>query len=125
MQATSEKVERMDSFSQPTTMKEAARVILEAQGGPMRATDITEIALAKGMIRSSGRTPAATMQAQLSVAAKNGQEFVRTQPGTYGLITRDAKGTLATTGTTEGSDQPEEQDEKKSGLLNKMWGSAE
>lgn len=80
----------------PLTMKQAAVAILEEHGGPMRAKDLTELALSRGMIRATGKTPAATMQAQLSVAAKNEDTFVRTAPGTYGLIGRDVSGQTAT-----------------------------
>jgi hypothetical protein len=71
------------------TMKQAAEEILRAADGPLRADEITDRALDAKMIRSGGKTPRATMQAQLAVAAKKGERFVRTDPGVYGLRDRD------------------------------------
>lgn len=85
----------MQGGNRPLTMKQAAVTLLNERGGPMRAKDITDLALSKGMIRATGKTPGATMQAQLSVAAKNGDTFIRTAPGTYGLIGRDQAGMTA------------------------------
>ena len=97
----------MTGGNKPLTMKQAAVTLLDEQGGPMRAKDITELALSRGMIRATGKTPTATMQAQLSVAAKNGDTFIRTAPGTYGLIGRDQAGMTATPTTTEeGAERP-------------------
>lgn len=78
------------------TMKEAARRVLEDEGGPLKAKTITERAIERKLIKTTGKTPEATMQAQLSVAAaKDDGTFVRTSPGTYGLKGRDRKGTKA------------------------------
>ena len=76
-------------------MKAAAEQILQEAGGPLRSDDITQIALDKGLIKTTGKTPAATMAAQLSVAAGKGETFIRTRPGTYGLKGRDRKGAKA------------------------------
>lgn len=73
-------------------MKEAAKQILEEAGGPLTSAEITKRALDGKMIKTSGKTPEATMAAQLAVATKNGETFVRTRPGTYGLKGRDRKG---------------------------------
>lgn len=77
-------------------MKEAAKKILEGAGGPLRSDDITEKALADGLIKTKGQTPKTTMAAQLAVdAKKKGSEFVRTRPGTYGLKGRDRKAQMS------------------------------
>jgi hypothetical protein len=99
------------TIEKPMTMKKAAEQILAENGGPMRASDITAAALSRGIIRATGKTPAATMQAQLSVAAKNGEVFIRTCPGTYGLIDRDQKGQVATGGGVAAPPKPEEPNE--------------
>lgn len=101
----------MQGGNKPLTMKQAAVTLLNERGGPMRAKDITELALSRGMIRATGKTPGATMQAQLSVAAKNEDTFIRTAPGTYGLIGRDQVGMTAgpmapAADDTEGEDRP-------------------
>jgi len=98
------------TIEKPMTMKKAAERILAENGGPMRASDITAAALSRGIIKATGKTPAATMQAQLSVAAKNGEVFIRTCPGTYGLIDRDQKGQVATGGVAA-PPKPEEPNE--------------
>ena len=75
------------------TMKEAAEQVLTAAEGPLKAKTITERALERKLIKTTGKTPEATMQAQLSVdVTKDDSKFVRTKPGTYGLKGRDRKG---------------------------------
>lgn len=56
-------------------------------GHPLHYTDITEIALESGYIKSTGRTPQNTMRARLSVDVRDNPEshFVQTAPGVYGL----------------------------------------
>lgn len=76
-------------------MKDAAKQVLEEAGGPLHSKVITERAIADGLIKTSGETPDATMAAQLAVAAKKGDVFVRTVPGIYGLKGRDRKGQKA------------------------------
>lgn len=76
-------------------MKEAAQKILEEAGGPLRSDEITKRALDGGLIKTKGKTPEATMAAQLSVAAKKGETFIRTRAGVYGLKGRDRKGAKA------------------------------
>ena len=77
--------------NKPLTMKEAAKKILEDAGGPLKSDDITMRALDGKLIKATGRTPKATMAAQLSVDVKkkDESEFVKTAPGTYGLRNRD------------------------------------
>jgi len=73
------------------SFKLAAIKILKEKGKPLHADEITKIALEKNLIETSGSTPEATMQAQISVDIKNKGEssaFIRTSPGTYSLNPR-------------------------------------
>jgi restriction system protein len=74
------------------TTKQAAERVLREAGGPLHADEITRRALNGGLINTKGKTPQATMGAQLAVAAKKGQIFVRTAPGVYGLRSKTRKG---------------------------------
>ena len=67
--------------------KAAAREVLEEVGHPLHYTDITEIALESGYLKSAGRTPDNTMRARLSVDVRDspGTPFIQTAPGVYGL----------------------------------------
>jgi hypothetical protein len=67
--------------------KSAAREVLREVGHPLHYTDITEIALQSGYLRSTGRTPQNTMRARLSVDVRDNPEtpFVQTASGVYGL----------------------------------------
>jgi restriction system protein len=67
---------------------DAAANVLGTQGKPMRTDELTERMLAQGLWSSAGRTPAATVHAQLaSDIKKHGSQsrFIRTAPGTFGL----------------------------------------
>jgi hypothetical protein len=67
--------------------KAAAREILKEIGHPLHYSDITEIALESGYLRSAGRTPHNTMRARLSVDVRDNPEspFFQSAPGVYGL----------------------------------------
>jgi hypothetical protein len=67
--------------------KAAAREILKEIGHPLHYSDITEIALESGYLRSAGRTPQNTMRARLSVDVRDNPEspFFQSAPGVYGL----------------------------------------
>jgi hypothetical protein len=54
-------------------------------------TDITELALESGYLRSRGCTPHNTMRARLSVDVRDNPEslFVQMAPGVYGLRGHD------------------------------------
>jgi len=70
------------------TFADAAEKVLEEAGKPLKASMIATIAIEKGLISTEGKTPGASMEASLSVAAKTKGEasrFVRTAPRTYGL----------------------------------------
>lgn len=59
-------------------------------GHPLHYTDITEIALESGYLKSMGKTPHNTMRARLSVDVRDNPEshFVQTAPGVYALKDR-------------------------------------
>jgi restriction system protein len=67
--------------------KAAAREVLSEVGHPLHYSDITEIALHSGYLKSAGRTPQNTMRARLSVDVRDNPDtlFVQTAPGIYGL----------------------------------------
>jgi len=70
------------------TCKEAVRKVLEDAGEPLHYTEITGRALKQGLWQTRGKTPEATLNAQLAVDIKrNGavSPFVRTAPGIFGL----------------------------------------
>jgi hypothetical protein len=54
------------------TFLEAAEQILKAANRPMLAQEITAEALAKGLIKTGGKTPVATMSARLYTAPRDG-----------------------------------------------------
>lgn len=47
------------------TFQEAAAVVLRDFARPMTANEITEVALARGLLKTRGKTPEATMSATL------------------------------------------------------------
>lgn len=68
--------------------KHAAREVLAQAGEPLHYKEITERALKEGLISTVGKTPWATMNAQLSVDIANRGEqsdFFRTEPGYFGM----------------------------------------
>jgi restriction system protein len=67
---------------------DAAANVLGAAGTPLRVDEITARMLAEGLWSSAGKTPTATVHAQLASDIKrrgNESRFVRTAPGTFGL----------------------------------------
>lgn len=65
----------------------AIKMITEA-GKPLHYREITRIATEQGLLKTDGKTPWATMNAQLSMdIVKNGEnsQFYRAQPGFFGL----------------------------------------
>lgn len=70
------------------TFKGVAYEILKEAGKPLHTEVITKIALEKGWLKTAGKTPEATMNAQLVVDTnKNGASslFVKTGPSTYAI----------------------------------------
>lgn len=70
------------------TFLQAAKAVLEETKQPMHFKKITEVAIQKKYLVSSGKTPEWTMGARLSVDVKEkglNSEFMRTGNGKYGL----------------------------------------
>lgn len=70
------------------TFKGVAYEILKEAGKPLHTEEITKIALQKGWLKTAGKTPEATMNAQLVVDVnKNGVNslFIKSGPSTFTL----------------------------------------
>lgn len=70
------------------TFAEAAYQVLKQVGEPLSANEITSVALEQGMISTVGKTPSATMSAQLYVDIKrkgNGSKFIKVNKGKFAL----------------------------------------
>lgn len=78
-----QKQEKPDSGQKKMSATKAAADVLAE--GPMHYREITEAVMDRGLWTSKSKTPAATMNATLSVAAKNGRTFERVAPGVFGL----------------------------------------
>ncbi len=75
-------------MNQPLTFLAAAEKTLADAGEPMHYRDITRTALDGGFLVTQGKTPEATLNAQIAVQLnERGDEstFVRVRPGVYGL----------------------------------------
>jgi len=74
------------------TCKEAARKVLEDAGVPLHYREITIRAVERGLWQTQGKTPEATLNAQLTVDIKRKEAssaFARTAPGVFALRTWD------------------------------------
>ncbi len=70
------------------TFLEAAESVLREAKAPLHYEEITKQAFAKGIIATTGKTPAATLNSVLTVDLKtkgDKSHFVRVMPGVYGL----------------------------------------
>lgn len=70
------------------SFKDIAYQILKETGKSLHSKEITRIALQKGWLKTAGKTPEATMNAQLIVdinAKKEKSVFTKTGPSTFGL----------------------------------------
>lgn len=71
------------------SFKNIAYQILREAGKPLHYREITDIAIKKGLLNTVGKTPWATMNAQLSMDIVNkkgeGSLFIRTDPGFFAL----------------------------------------
>lgn len=70
------------------SFKEAAAIIIKQAGKPLHVSRILLLAQRRGLLQSHGKTPVATMAAQLAVDVKrNGAKsrFMRVEPSTYKL----------------------------------------
>jgi len=92
------------------TFLDAAHEILKLAGQPLHYREIARQALERGLIESRGKTPEATMNAQLATNVKRAAEsgspsrFVRVGRGVFGL--REWGETVPTTPTTDEQRQP-------------------
>jgi hypothetical protein len=71
-----------------STFKEIAFQILQERGNPLHSKEITAIALERGWLKTAGKTPEATMNAQLIVdinAKKHNSRFTKIAPSVFGL----------------------------------------
>lgn len=70
------------------SFKDLAFQILKEVGKPLHSKEITKIALDRGWLKTAGKTPEATMNAQLVVdinSKKEKSRFVKAAPSTFGL----------------------------------------
>ena len=70
------------------SFKDIAYQILKETGKPLHSKEITKIALQRGWLKTAGKTPEATMNAQLIVdinTKKEGSRFVKIAPSTFDL----------------------------------------
>jgi len=71
-----------------TSFKSIAKKIITDAGKPLHYREVTRLAIEQGLLQSGGKTPWATMNAQLSMDIVNNGEssqFYRAQPGYFGL----------------------------------------
>ncbi len=74
--------------------KSAAIKVLKEAGTPLHTKEITRIALEKGYLVTDGKTPEASMSAQLVTevnALGEGATFIKTAPATFALKPKKAK----------------------------------
>ena len=70
------------------SFKDIAYEILKETKKPLHSKELTDIALKRGWLKTAGKTPEATMNAQLVVdinAKKEKSRFVKTAPSTFAL----------------------------------------
>lgn len=70
------------------SFKDIACQILQEIGKPLHSKEITKIALKRGWLKTAGKTPEATMNAQLIVdinTKKGKSRFIKTAPSTFDL----------------------------------------
>jgi len=75
--------------SKSPTATQVAAEILARQGGPMRVAELTRAVVKSGRVtRLKGKTPQATVAADIYVAAKAGRIFKRVDRGVVDLLDR-------------------------------------
>lgn len=87
-----------------STFKEIAFQILQETGKSLHSKEITAIALERGWLKTAGKTPEATMNAQLIVdinTKKNDSRFVKLAPSVFGLTSVSASQNILTVEETE------------------------
>lgn len=86
----------------PLSFADAAAKVLDLGGTPLHYRELTQQALAQGLIKSDGKTPEASLNAVLAVDIKQKgtqSRFMRVRPGVFGLRTW---GLAASTGVDQG-----------------------
>ena len=76
------------------SFKDIAYQILKEAGKSLHSKEITKIALERGWLKTAGKTPEATMNAQLVVdinIKKENSAFIKTAPSTFALRFREVK----------------------------------
>jgi hypothetical protein len=76
------------------SFKDIAYQILKEAGKSLHSKEITKIALQRGWLKTAGKTPEATMNAQLVVDINSKKEkslFIKTAPSTFTLRFREVK----------------------------------
>lgn len=71
-----------------SSFKDVAYKVLKEAGRPLHSREITKIALKRGWLKTAGKTPEATMNAQLivDINKKKGESwFIKTAPSTFTL----------------------------------------
>ena len=76
------------NWEQKLTVKDAVIQVLKTEAKPLHTEVITDMILSRGLWQTSGKTPAATVEARIASDIKhnpNSSPFVRVAPRTYGL----------------------------------------
>jgi hypothetical protein len=71
-----------------TTLKEAAKRILQQEGKPLHYRDITKLALEQGFFETTGKTPEASINSQIIVDIRHkgkNSDFIKIAPSVYTL----------------------------------------
>jgi hypothetical protein len=71
-----------------TTLKEAAKRILQQEKKALHYKDITKLALEQGFFETTGKTPEASINAQITTDIKNKgklSDFIKISPSIYAL----------------------------------------
>ncbi|MEM1451824.1 MAG: restriction endonuclease [Planctomycetota bacterium] len=72
----------------PLSFKDAGREVLLEAGEPLHYREMARRALSRGLVMTDGKTPEATLNAQISVDISrqgDSSKFIRTAPGVFGL----------------------------------------
>jgi DNA-directed RNA polymerase delta subunit len=88
---------------------DAAQKILREAGKSFTAEEITKIAFEKGLIKTSGKTPSATMGARIYTDIKTNQDksvFVKVERGRFGLREWETKGRVKAQVPVEPQEMP-------------------
>ena len=102
--------------------KSAAIQVLTEAKKPLHYSDITRIAIEKGILETTGNTPEASMNAQISVEIKNlgeASDFIRVSPGTFDLNKNKKPLPLKESKKAEAVEKEEEKEKVSSSYIGK------